>query len=93
MSLHEELHRIDFERATADPAASFGSPAEVLEDRRFSELERLEVLKRWALDADLLAIAELEGMAGGEPAMLGRVLAALHELELRMGIHGGGRDR
>ena len=92
MSLREELHRIDFERASADPAASFGSPNELLEDRRFCDLEKLELLQRWALDADLLAIAESEGMAGGEPALQGRVLAALRELEARMRIHGNHRD-
>lgn len=105
MSLREELHRIDFERARAAPAGAFVSPDAVLADKRFSAGEKLEVLRQWTRDTDLLAIAETEGMAGGEPAMSGRVLAALFELqtlmvrgselsvESRGPLDGGRRDR
>ena len=88
MSLGDELHRIDFERARADPASVFTSPDAVLADERFADPEKIEILRQWAYDADQLAIAECEGMAGGEPAMLGRVLAALHEMQEQVQKHG-----
>jgi hypothetical protein len=88
MSLSNELHRIDFERAKADPSGVFTSPTAVLADERFSGVEKLEILREWVHDADLLEIAESEGMGGGEPSMLGRVLAALHEMQSLTG-HGG----
>lgn len=75
---------ISFERAVCDPAAVFASPQEVLDDPTLTKAEKAEVLKRWAYDADLLAVAESEGMGGGEPSLQGRVLAALNELEAGM---------
>lgn len=75
---------ISFERAVCDPAAVFASPQEVLDAPTLTKPEKVEVLKRWAYDADQLAVAESEGMGGGEPSLQGRVLAALNELEAEM---------
>ncbi|HTF87717.1 MAG TPA: hypothetical protein VK843_04860 [Planctomycetota bacterium] len=75
---------MSFERAIADPAAVFSSPQEVLDDLRLTRTQKLEVLRRWAYDADRLAVAETEGMGGGEPSLQGRVLDALNQLEREM---------
>jgi rhodanese-related sulfurtransferase len=72
---------IPYDRALQDPAAVFTEPEEVLQHERLNLFEKLEVLQRWAHDADRLAVAEIEGMGGGEPSMLGRVLRVLLEVE------------
>jgi len=72
---------ISFERALCDPAAVFASPDEVLAETHLTQLEKLEILKRWAQDADRLAASEYEGMGGGEPSRQSRVLEALNALE------------
>jgi hypothetical protein len=72
---------VPFEKAIADPESVYDAPEEVVADERLSLEQRLEILKRWAHDADRLAVAESEGMGGGEPAMQNRVLEALHHVE------------
>ena len=75
---------MSFERALSDPAGVFASPEEVLTDTHLTQLEKVEVLRRWAHDADRLAASEYEGMVGGEPARQGRVLEALTALEAQV---------
>jgi hypothetical protein len=81
MKHEREGDPIPFDKAIADPEAVYDSPEEVVADERFTLPQRLEILKRWAHDADRLAVAESEGMGGGEPAMQNRVLEALHCVE------------
>ncbi|ACL57190.1 NADH dehydrogenase ubiquinone Fe-S protein 4 [Methylobacterium nodulans] len=73
--------RPDFERALVNPAAVFGSPAEVLHDPSLLLSEKREVLRRWAWDAWLLEVAADEAMAGGEPSQLDEVTEALAALD------------
>ena len=75
---------LSLERAIADPAAVFAAPEDVLKDTRLSPANKLEILQRWAHDADRLAVAEAEGMGGGEPSLQGRVLQALNEMTRRI---------
>ncbi|HUR28214.1 MAG TPA: hypothetical protein VM509_08500 [Planctomycetota bacterium] len=72
---------VPFEKMIADPEAVYDAPEEVVADERLSLQQRLEILQRWAHDADRLAVAESEGMGGGEPAMQNRALEALHHVE------------
>jgi hypothetical protein len=42
---------------------------------------RVEILRRWALDAYLIEVAMTEGMPQGEPSRLHEVIDALIDLE------------
>ena len=43
-------------------------------------MQKIEILCRWAYDASELAVAEEEGMTGGETSLLARVLEVLNAL-------------
>lgn len=70
----------DLVRALLDPAAAFGSPDEVLNRSDLSTQGKVEILCRWAYDASELAVAEEEGMGGGESSKIGAVMKALDEI-------------
>ena len=70
----------DLTRALLDPASTFDTPQAVLRSTDLSTAQKLEILCRWAYDASELAVAEEEGMAGGEPSQLEAVMGALDEL-------------
>jgi hypothetical protein len=76
----EHATRRDFTRALVDPAATFASPQAVLQSIDLLREQKIEILCRWAYDATELAVAEEEGMAGGEPNQLDAVMQALDEL-------------
>ena len=88
-----EKEPVELDKAISDPAAVFTAPEDVVLDTRLNLSEKLEVLKRWAHDADLLAVAESEGMGGGEPAMQSRVLKALGEIEQQLAPDGAPAPR
>ena len=71
---------IDFEQAKLDPSSAFAKPNDVLAYKGFSDLQKIEILRRWEYDANELAVAEEEGMTGGKPSMLVHVLEALETL-------------
>ncbi len=64
-----------------DPAKHFRSPREVVADRRFKTEDKRRILESWALDAQLLAVAEAENMGGKDRPGLREVKLALLELE------------
>ncbi|MGH7017643.1 MAG: hypothetical protein ACRED8_11265 [Caulobacteraceae bacterium] len=68
------------QRALSNPGSTFARPSEVLGDEELSKREKIEILCRWAYDAAELAVADEEGMGGGEPSNLSEVLAALNEV-------------
>ena len=70
----------DFLEAQLDPGRVFASPDEVLARADFTPAQKEAVLRRWAYDAERLSESESEGMGGGEPSRLGRVLEALEQL-------------
>ena len=76
----EHATRRDFTRALVDPAAAFATPQAVLQSIDLLREQKIEILCRWAYDATELAVAEEEGMAGGEPSQLDAVMRALDEL-------------
>jgi hypothetical protein len=70
----------DLKRALIDPGSSFRSPDEVLGNAQLSCQTKIEILCRWAYDAAELAVAEEEGMGGGESADMSAVLKALDQI-------------
>ena len=78
--MSENQSEIDLEKARLDPGSVFSSP-EVLKAHPGMTMEqKIEILRRWAYDASELAVAEEEGMTGGESSLLARVLEALNAL-------------
>jgi len=73
--------RPDIEAVIKDPVRYFASPREVVADRRYSAAERRRILESWALDAQLLSVAEAENMGGDDRPGLREVKLALLELE------------
>ena len=77
----ENHKRIDLRQALINPGSVFETPEEVLDHPDLSRQQKIDVLRRWEYDATELAVAEEEGMVGGEPVMLARILVALSSLE------------
>jgi hypothetical protein len=69
------------EQAIADPTKKFKSPMDVVNDPRFDTAQKRTILESWRKDAELLATASAENMAGGEAAELQDVSLALDKLE------------
>jgi hypothetical protein len=69
----------DFDRALLDLASVFRALADVLRAALLWE-QKIGILCRWANDATELAVAEEEGMGGGETIDLGSLVAALHRI-------------
>lgn len=67
----------DLEKLLLDPTSSFRQPEDVLGRADLGVHEKAEILCRWAYDATELAVAEEEGMSGGESADLSRIIRAL----------------
>ena len=70
----ENEYEIDIERARLDPGSVFSSPEALRDFRGLTQEQKIELLRRWAYDASELAVAEEEGMSGGEPSHLSRIL-------------------
>jgi hypothetical protein len=66
-------HTIDIAAALRDPRRYFTDPREVLDAPGLDRETRLKLLEEWERDARGLAVAEEEGLSGGEPSMLGRI--------------------
>ena len=64
-----------------DPAKHYRAPRDVVADNRLTREEKRRVLDSWALDAQLLSVAEEENMGGADRPGLREVKLALLELE------------
>lgn len=71
----------EFEAALVSPTTVFDLPSEVVANTILTTRQKIEILKRWALDARQLQIATEENMSGGEPALLDEVNEALSMLD------------
>lgn len=71
---------IDLDRALFDPASVFKGPDAVVEYESIALEHKVEILRRWAYDAIEMAVAEEEGMGGGEVVAVDTILAALDRL-------------
>jgi hypothetical protein len=69
--------KLDFDRFLLNPGSSFERPEDVIGDPRLGRQQKIEILCRWVYDATELAVAEEEGMNGGEASNLHGVLNAL----------------
>lgn len=72
--------KIDLDRALFDPASVFKRPDAVVENESLPLEHKVEILHRWAYDAIEMAVAEEEGMEGGEIVAVDTILAALSRL-------------
>ena len=71
----------DIEVIVKDPDKHFPTPRDVVADGRFTTDEKRRILDSWALDAQLLTVAEEENMGGKDRPGLREVKLALLELE------------
>ena len=69
--------KLDIDKALADPAGTFSEPNEIVRMPGLTHSLKLRLLEQWEREARALAVAEEEGMTGGEESMLGRVRRAV----------------
>lgn len=72
--------RFDLRKALENPKAVFKKPEQVVADPRLDDDAKRAILRRWEQDARELAVAEEEGMDGGESESLSAILHALATL-------------
>lgn len=72
---------LDVDAAVLDPAAHFGSPMDVVNDKRLTTTDKHRILESWVRDAELLSQAESENMQGPERTRLQEANLALRELQ------------
>lgn len=77
----DAAQRPPIEAIVKDPDRYFECPRDVVADARFSTDEKRRILDSWALDAQLLTVAEEENMGGKDRPGLREVKLALLELE------------
>ena len=76
-----EKGKPSIETIIKDPDKHFRSPREVVAAPGLTRDEKRRILDSWALDAQLLSVAEEENMAGQDRPGLREVKLALLELE------------
>lgn len=64
-----------------DPVKHFRAPREVIADQQLTHEEKRRILESWAVDAQLIAVADEENMTGPDRPQLRDVKLALLELE------------
>lgn len=64
-----------------DPSKHYHTPCDVLADSRLTRDEKRRILDSWALDSQLIAVADDESMVGAERPGLREVKLALIALE------------
>ena len=72
--------KLDIDKALLDPAGAFSQPNDIVRAPGLSRDVKLRLLEQWEREARALAVAEEEGMTGGEESMLGRVRRAVAAL-------------
>lgn len=70
------LSTADVRHVRRDPWKVFRSPKEVVSHQGLTSDDKKQILETWAEDAKQLAVAEGEGMSGGEPNRLSDVSEA-----------------
>jgi hypothetical protein len=79
------LSTADVEHVRRDPWKVFRTPKEVVNHGALSSEDKKQILETWEQDAKQLAIAESEGMSGGEPNRLSEVSDAKQQVAEREG--------
>jgi hypothetical protein len=67
----------DYDRALLSPSSVFDEPIDVVATDSMTAKQKLEILKRWEVDARALDEATGENMSGGEVSQLTEVRAAI----------------
>jgi len=67
----------DYDRALLSPSSVFDEPIDVVATDSMTAKQKLEILKRWEVDARALDEATGENMSGGEVSPLTEVRAAI----------------
>lgn len=75
------LTKEELAEAVTSPISIFDFPLEVVACPGLSRAQKIEILKRWELDARALQRATDENMGGGEPPLLDEVNRALLMLD------------
>jgi hypothetical protein len=78
---------IDIDKARLTPSAVFASPNDVRQHRDLSRSQKIDVLRRWARDAQALEVAEDENMTAPphqRSSRLDEVMKALHDLDAEL---------
>jgi hypothetical protein len=75
--------------AMTSPASVFDFPLEVVACPGLSREQKIDILKRWELDARALQRATDENMGGGEPPLLDEVNRALMMLDPQNAVPDG----
>jgi hypothetical protein len=73
--------KIDLTKALLDPAGTFAEPGDIVRQPDLPRSAKLRLLEEWERGARELAVAEDEGMTGGEESMLNRVHQAIAALD------------
>jgi len=79
--MNDQEGKPDVEAILKCPDKFFAAPREVVTDGRLTGDEKRRILESWALDAQLLAVAEEENMGGKDRPGLRDVKLAQLELE------------
>lgn len=72
---------IKYEDAMRDPAACFATPSDVLAAAGLSTDQKVAILRQWEYDESEIAVAQEEGMPGGDTERLQAIAAVLAELD------------
>ena len=72
--------KIDLKKALLDPAGTFAQPDDIVRHPDLPRGTKIRLLAEWERGARELAVAEDEGMTGGEESMLNRVRRAIAAL-------------
>lgn len=76
-----KVSEFDLDQALSSPTSAFRGPEDVVEHPTLTRAQKIEILRRWVYDATQLAVAENEGMGGGEAAEIDVVMAALDRVK------------
>lgn len=75
--IHMNEEKTQLEKARLDPGSIFTNPEELRDHPGLTREQKIEILRRRAYDASELAVAEEEGMVGGESSHLDQILSVL----------------
>jgi len=75
-----EQDNIDFKKALSDPAKTFETPKNIINDDRFTDEQKIEILHSWEFEAKELETAEDESMNESSPDILDEILAAIQQV-------------
>ncbi len=72
--------QFDLAAVLRDPGRHFALPQDIVDAAALDHATKLKLLEEWERDARGLAVAEDEGLDGGEASMLGRIRHARRAL-------------